>query len=194
MLIQYSPIVWMHGLRLLFCDDDPDSRYICTKVEIQVYMLSFIWTKSSVIHINKLAKSGFWSIQWRPFERGGVSNHQCLDCFLKRFFRRRSKKTSKLLVTGFCEGINRWPVDSPHRGPVAGKIFTFDDVITCVMKQNTTHHHDVPFTAYYITTVKMPLSLDPLISVFTYQEGFPCWYEAYVFKKLCMAKQWSKHI
>ena len=111
----------MHGLRLLYCDDDPDSRYICTKVEIQIYMLSFIWTKSSVIHINRLEKTGFWSLLWRPFERGGVSNHQCLNCFLKRLFRRRSKKTSKLRVTGLCEGINRWPVDSPHKGPVTGK-------------------------------------------------------------------------
>ena len=172
MLIQYSPILWMHG----FCDDDPDSRYICTKVEIQVYMLSFIWTKSSVLHINRLEKIGFWS------NRGGVSNHQGLDCFLKRLFRRRSKKISKLLVTGVCEAINRWPVDSRHRGPVTGKIFTFDDVITCVMRQNTTQHHDVPLTVYHITTVKMPLSLHPLISVFTYKEGFDCWYEAYVFK------------
>ena len=32
----------------------------------------------------------------------GVSNHQPIDCLLKRLFRRRSKKTSKLRVTGFC--------------------------------------------------------------------------------------------
>ena len=43
------------------------------------------------------------SLQWRHNERGGVSNHQ-LHWSLNRLFRRRSKKTSKLSVTGFCEG------------------------------------------------------------------------------------------
>ena len=33
-----------------------------------------------------------------------VSNHQPHDCLPKRLFRRRSKKTSKLRVTGLCEG------------------------------------------------------------------------------------------
>ena len=34
----------------------------------------------------------------------GVSNHQPHDCLLNRSFRRRSKKTSKLRVTGLCVG------------------------------------------------------------------------------------------
>ena len=34
----------------------------------------------------------------------GVSNHQPHDCLLNRSFRRRSKKTPKLRVTGLCEG------------------------------------------------------------------------------------------
>ena len=36
--------------------------------------------------------------------RGSVSNHQPRDCLLNGLFRRRSKKTSKLRVTGLCEG------------------------------------------------------------------------------------------
>ena len=36
--------------------------------------------------------------------RDGVSNHRPDDCLLSRLFRHRSKKTSKLRVTGFCEG------------------------------------------------------------------------------------------
>ena len=43
-------------------------------------------------------------LQWRHNERDGVPNHQLYDCLLKRLFRRRSKKTSKLRVTGLCEG------------------------------------------------------------------------------------------
>ena len=44
------------------------------------------------------------SLKWRHNERDGVSNHQPHDCLLSRLFRRRSKETSKLLVTGLCEG------------------------------------------------------------------------------------------
>ena len=43
------------------------------------------------------------SLQWRQNERDCVSNHQCLDCLLNYLFRRRSKKTSKMRVTGLCE-------------------------------------------------------------------------------------------
>ena len=46
------------------------------------------------------------SLQWRHNEHDGVSNHQPYDCLLSRVFRRRSKKTSKLSVTGLCAGIS----------------------------------------------------------------------------------------
>ena len=49
---------------------------------------------------------------------------------LNRLFRRRSKKTSKLRVTGLCVGNSPGPVNSPHKGPVTRKMFPFDDVIT----------------------------------------------------------------
>ena len=42
--------------------------------------------------------------QWHHNERDGVSNHQPYDCLLGRLFRHRSKKTSKLRLTGLCEG------------------------------------------------------------------------------------------
>ena len=44
------------------------------------------------------------TLQWRHNVRDGVSNHQPHDCLLNRLFRRRSKETSKLRVTGICEG------------------------------------------------------------------------------------------
>ena len=40
------------------------------------------------------------TLQWRHNERDGVSNHHPHDCLLNLLFRRRSKKTSKLRVTG----------------------------------------------------------------------------------------------
>ena len=44
------------------------------------------------------------TLQWRHNEGGGVRNHQRLDCLHNCSFRWRSKKTSKLPVTGLCEG------------------------------------------------------------------------------------------
>ena len=42
------------------------------------------------------------TLHWRHNGHGGVSNHQPHDCLLSRLFRRRSKKASKLRVTGLC--------------------------------------------------------------------------------------------
>ena len=42
------------------------------------------------------------SLQWQHNGRDGVSNHRRPDCLLNCLFRRRSKKTPKLRVTGLC--------------------------------------------------------------------------------------------
>ena len=69
------------------------------------------------------------TLHWRHNDHDGDSNHQPHDCLLNRLFRRRSKKTSKLRVTGLCVGNSPGPVNSPHKGPVTRKMFPFDDVI-----------------------------------------------------------------
>ena len=46
----------------------------------------------------------FYTLQWRHNWRYDVSNHQPHHCLLNRLFRRRSKKLSKLCVTGLCAG------------------------------------------------------------------------------------------
>ena len=56
---------------------------------------------------------------------GSVSNHQPRDCLLNRIFRRRSKNTSKLRVTGLCAG------NSP--GTVTRSFDVFFDL--CLNKQ-----------------------------------------------------------
>ena len=45
-----------------------------------------------------------YTLQWRHNGRYSVWDHQPHDCLLNRLFKRRSKKTSKLRVTGFCAG------------------------------------------------------------------------------------------
>ena len=71
----------------------------------------------------------FVRLRWRHNELDGVSNHQPHICLLNRLFRRRSKKASKLRVTGLCVGNSPGPVNSPHKWPVTRKMFPFDDVI-----------------------------------------------------------------
>ena len=68
-------------------------------------------------------------LRWRQNGRDSVSNHQPRHCLLSLLFGRRSKKTSKLRVTGLCVGNSPGPVNSPHKGPVTRKMFPFDDVI-----------------------------------------------------------------
>ena len=53
------------------------------------------------------------TLQWRHNERYGVSNHQPRDCLLNRLFRRRSKKASKLRVTGLFEESTSSTVEFP---------------------------------------------------------------------------------
>ena len=76
-----------------------------------------------------MSHKAYVSLHWRHNERDSVSNHQPHDCLLNRLFRRRSKKTSKLRVTGLCVGKSPGPVNSPHKWPVTRKMFPFDDVI-----------------------------------------------------------------
>ena len=46
------------------------------------------------------------ALQLRHNEQDGVWNHQPHDCLLNRLFKRRSKKTSQLRVTGLCAGTS----------------------------------------------------------------------------------------
>ena len=78
------------------------------------------------------------TLHWRHNDHSGVSNHQPRGCLLNCLFRRRSKKTSKLRVTGLCVGNSPGPVNSPHKGPVTRKMFPFDDVI---MNKRYCHIH-----------------------------------------------------
>ena len=48
--------------------------------------------------------SYLWALLWRHNGHDGLSNHQPHECLLNRSFRCKSKKTSKLRVTGLCAG------------------------------------------------------------------------------------------
>ena len=49
--------------------------------------------------------------------------------FTQPFIHTQIKKNQSSASLAFVRGIHRWPVNSPHKGPVTRKMFPFDDVI-----------------------------------------------------------------
>ena len=72
-----------------------------------------------------------WPLRWRHNERDSVSNHQPHDCLLNRLFRRRSKKSSKLRVTGLCVG------NSPGTGEFPAQMASYAGNVSIWWR-----HHD----------------------------------------------------
>ena len=75
-------IVYIHGALLYF-----NEPCLCSD-----------WVKRTVPNDKKKP------LKWRHNGHDNVSNHQLHDCLLNCLFWRRSKKTSKLRVTGLCVG------------------------------------------------------------------------------------------
>ena len=77
------------------------------------------------------------SLRWRHNGRDSVSNHQPHDCLLSRLFRRRSKKTSKLRVTGLCSG------NSPGTGEFPAQMASYAENVSIWWRHHDEHHIDV---------------------------------------------------
>ena len=73
------------------------------------------------------------AVQWRHNERDSVSNHQPHDCLRNRLFIRRSKKTSKLRVTGLCAG------NSPGTGEFPAQMASNSENVSIWWR-----HHGIP--------------------------------------------------
>ena len=75
------------------------------------------------------------SLQWRHNGRGSVSNHQPHHCLnVDSDADQRNHQSSASLA--FVRGINRGPMNSPHKRPVTRKMFPFDDVIMILGRIN----------------------------------------------------------
>ena len=66
----------------------------------------------------------FYTLRWRHNDHAGVSNHQPPGCLLNRLFRRKSKKTSKLRVTGLCAG------NSPGTGEFSAQMARYAENVS----------------------------------------------------------------
>ena len=79
------------------------------------------------------------SLHWRHNDQDGVSNHQPHQCLLNRLLGRRSKKTSKLRVTGLCAG------HSPETGEFPAQMASNAEDVSIWWR----HHVDLSYTIIY---------------------------------------------
>ena len=80
-----------------------------------------------------LTSHGVSTLRWRHNDHAGVSNHQPHGCLLNRLFRRKSKKTSKLRVTGLCAG------NSPGTGEFPAQMASYAESVSIWWR-----HHGSP--------------------------------------------------
>ena len=105
-LLIYRVCKWIVDVLKWHCSDVTRMSWRLKSTATQLFVLNFV--QYSINENIKLHNSpfmrGLYPLQWRHNGLDCVSNHQPHDCLLNRLFRRRSKKTSKLRVTGLCAG------------------------------------------------------------------------------------------
>ena len=89
-------------------------------------------------------------LQGRHSEHNGASKHRRIDCLLNRLFGRRAKKTSKLRVTGLCEG------NSPMTGEFPAQMASEAENVSILWD-----HHD-PLNVWHLQYVWRYLSAGPM--------------------------------
>ena len=122
------------------------SRPQCVITPYNRRVLPCPWLRTCLLYFKRLTKVIafvwhviWWSIDmrciwsvplhWRYNGYDVVPHHQPHDCLLNCLFRPDQRKHQSSTSLAFVWGIHRWPVNSPHKGPVAQKMFPFDDVI-----------------------------------------------------------------
>ena len=99
------------------------------------------------------------TLRWRHNERDSVSNHQPHDGLLNRLFRRRSKTSSKLRVTGLCvrnsPGTGEFPAQIASNAENVSIWWRHHGIhckqkpshiwsnICCFCGNSLSHHHDI---------------------------------------------------
>ena len=103
-----------------------------------IHILRFLWFGARWIY---LCLSWIFPLRWRHNDHAGVSNHQPHGCLLNRLFRRKSKKTSKLRVTGLCVG------NSPGTGEFPAQMASYAENVSIWWRHHALawwQSHDFP--------------------------------------------------
>ena len=111
------------------CVDIYQICMLCNEYERQfIYIYVYIYIKDLKLvyckYMHLIFKS-FWEYQWfrittTSYDPHSVSNYQSIKCLFNNLYR---KKHLRYVLLSLCEGIHRWPVDSPYKGTVTRKCF-----------------------------------------------------------------------
>ena len=112
------------------------------RVQMTITQIILLWFWSNNWNINQYGRVNWFihitTLQWRHNGCNSVSNHQPHDCLLNHLFRRRSKKTSKLRVTGLCAG------NSPGTGEFPAQMASNAENVSIWWR-----HHEVSVCYYH---------------------------------------------
>ena len=106
----YRPVIWAFYILIVITWNEPLNKHSSCRLfeRHDAHMTSSLCKPPKSIsfyYTSELIKpKSTLTLQWRHNGRDGVSDHQPHGCLLNRLIRCRSKKTSKLRVTGLCGG------------------------------------------------------------------------------------------
>ena len=100
-------------------------------------------------------------LQWRHNMCEGVSVHQPHDYLLNHLFRRRSKKTSKLRLTGLCAGNSPVTGEFPAQRASNAENVPFDGVIMVSSDQEQMQYGSTTLQMVSLFKVSVMLKVSP---------------------------------
>ena len=98
------------------------------------------------------------ALRWRHNDHAGVSNHQPHGCLLNRLFRRKSKKISKLRVTGLCAG------NSPGTGEFPAQMASHAENVSIWWR-----HHGIASTHRLYHAITSGITYQPIAFISPHQ-------------------------
>ena len=121
------------------------TRRSCTKSwttkQMETHGCVLWWSKASDHQEDRQYRQR--SLRWRHNDHAGVSNHQPHGCLLNRLFRRKSKKTLKLRVTGLCAG------NSPGAGEFPAQMASYAENVSIWWR-----HHVIRPSLYWTSFIQ----------------------------------------
>ena len=114
----------------------------CHKQHTSEGIIIYCWHRWNIFIVNEpnpgnnfFYAAHEYTLRWRHNDHAGVSNHQPPGCLLNRLFRRKSKKRSKLRVTGLCAG------NSPGTGEFSAQMASYAENVSISWR----HHECLGF-------------------------------------------------
>ena len=125
-----------------------EAGVLCSLRGVQYPFLSmFVQGHSQWLYICNVFPYWLRPLRWRHNDHAGVSNHQSHGCLLNRLFRRKSKKTSKLRVTGHCAG------NSPGTGEFPAQMASYAENVSIWWRHHALIDDDGSRSSLYVEPI-----------------------------------------